>query len=368
MHNTIVSNEWATRPDDERFVSLPDMLARMTWVRQASRTSKNQANALTVRPADNGALVLAGQSKTARPAHFAFTQLCSIAGFASSELRKLPAHLAAPILNHMLGKLDEEKRVQLLLQEPEGGNTDWLLRAVTGENYGRIWNHQIISRIISLVGDGVTGPWKVPGEFSRAVPITKENTTLYASAHDMLIMLADEENRITLPNRRNGEGTLARGVIVANSEVGADVLWVMSFLFDYVCCNRIIWGVENWTEVRIRHNHKAPERWITQLEPAVSALMSLDSRASDVHRIRQAQSTVIDRDPERVLEFLGKKADLSAKRAQGVWDAHLQDEGRSIATLWDASVGLTAYARTIPHADTRSALERKAGEILDLAA
>jgi hypothetical protein len=28
-----------------------------------------------------------------------------------------------------------------------------------------------------MVGDGVTGPWKVPGEFGKDVVVTKANTT-----------------------------------------------------------------------------------------------------------------------------------------------------------------------------------------------
>lgn len=36
-------------------------------------------------------------------------------------------------------------------------------------------------------------------------PITKQSTTLYASDRDMWVFLADEHNRIELPNRRNGK-------------------------------------------------------------------------------------------------------------------------------------------------------------------
>ena len=45
----------------------------------------------------------------------------------------------------------------------------------------------------------------MPGEFGSRVTVTKDNTTLYASDRDMFVFLADEENRIELPNRREEE-------------------------------------------------------------------------------------------------------------------------------------------------------------------
>ena len=53
------------------------------------------------------------------------------------------------------------------------------------------------------------------GEFSQWVTVTKDNTTLFASGRDMFVFLADEENRIELPDRRAGcSGSFARGFFV----------------------------------------------------------------------------------------------------------------------------------------------------------
>ena len=38
-----------------------------------------------------------------------------------------------------------------------------------------------------------------------------------------------------------------------NSEVGKTTLGAGFFLFDYVCCNHIVWGADQYTEIRIRH-------------------------------------------------------------------------------------------------------------------
>lgn len=48
--------------------------------------------------------------------------------------------------------------------------------------------------------------------------------------------------------------------------------------------------------------------------------------------------------------------------------AHEAEEQRPIETLWDVTVGATAYAKSIPYQDERVAVERKAGAIMDLAA
>jgi hypothetical protein len=56
----------------------------------------------------------------------------------------------------------------------------------------------VVDALVDRFGDGITGTWRVPGEFGQRVTITKENTTLFASDRDMFVFLADEENRIEL--------------------------------------------------------------------------------------------------------------------------------------------------------------------------
>jgi hypothetical protein len=69
----------------------------------------------------------------------------------------------------------------------------------------------VVDALVDRFGDGVSGSWRVPGEFGNRVAVTKGNTTLFASDRDMFVFLADEENRIELPNRRAGRmGSFAR--------------------------------------------------------------------------------------------------------------------------------------------------------------
>src|SRR5215204_6412042 len=51
---------------------------------------------------------------------------------------------------------------------------------------------------------------------------------------------------------------------------GDKTLGVGFFLFDYVCSNRIVWGADQYTEVRIRHTSGAPDRWLEETIPVLT--------------------------------------------------------------------------------------------------
>jgi hypothetical protein len=161
--------------------------------------------------------------------------------------------MIADCLNYDLKFTRGVEDIGVLVSSNDDGSVNEL-RPVNGPNDGRIYDAEVVDTLVEKFGDGVSGQWLVPGEFGQAVAVTKENTTLYASDRDRFVFLADEGNRIALPNRRAGRfGSFARGFFVWNSEVGKTTLGAGFFLFDYVCCNRIIWGADQYTEVRIRH-------------------------------------------------------------------------------------------------------------------
>src|SRR5260370_30569868 len=117
----------------------------------------------------------------------------------------------------------------LLNTNEDGGVNE--LRSVNGPNYGRIYDADVVDPLVEKFGDGVSGQWRVPGEFGNRVTVTKDNTTLYASDRDMFVFLADEENRIELPNRRAGRmGSFARGFFVGTTEVGKSSLFARFLL------------------------------------------------------------------------------------------------------------------------------------------
>ncbi len=355
------SNQWATRPDDQRFTSLLALDEHCQHAREHSAGRVLSSRALTALPAPgtvNGLQLAGPNGQPAEVSHWAFGQLAQRAGAPAGYLRTLPAPLVADNLNFGLRFNREVEDMGVLLYK-NGGPTE--VRAVTGPSYGRVWNSTITRALVQQFGDGITGPFHVPGEFGRAVEVTKANTTLYASDRDMFVFLADEQNRIEIPNRRDGRaGSLARGFFVWNSEVGSATFGIASFLFDYVCCNRIVWGAQEYKEIKIRHTASAPDKWIEQVMPALEDY-SQSSTTSIVQTIGRAQAQKV----EKIEEFLRNR--FTKSEATAIQAAHMEDEGRPIETLWDASTGVTAYARGIKYQNERVELERKAGLILDMA-
>lgn len=360
------SAQWSSRPDDERFVSLIDLQAYCQGQKDASRaivaTTRN-VEALATDRTDPAAGLLVNvsdgnRSGTTAPTNFAFGQLAQRAGAPVSYLKSLPAALAADCIN--CGLLQREvAEVGTLVRV---GDDSAELAAVTGPNYGRIWNADIAGGLVKLFGDGVSGSWRVPGEFGKRVAVNKSNTTLYAGDRNMFVFLANEDDKVELPNRRNGEaGELSRGFFMWNSEVGDCTFGIGTFYFDYVCMNRIVWGAQEYHEVKIRHTKGAPVRFLEQVRPILHNL----SQASASPIISAIEAARLARKDD-MKEWLAKRfAPGLAERAD---KRHLAEEGRPIESLWDATVALTALARDIPFQDERVDLERKAGELLSLAA
>lgn len=371
------NKQWSTRPDDERFLSLTSLNDYVQSQRQHSAAKIVSSRALTAHPVDGDseALMLTGPNGApVNLTNWSFGQLAARAGAPAGYLRDIPAPLAAHCLNYGLHYSREVAECGVLLtRNPANTMTNGVVntsslsaataRAVTGPNYGRIWNSTITQKLVQTFGDGVTGKFRVPSEFGNLeAPITKQSTTLYASDRDMWVFLADEVNRIELPNRRNGKtGSLARGFFVSNSEVGASTFILGQFLFDYMCGNHIIWGVEEFQELRIRHTAGAPDRYIEQAAPAILA-MSNASSTGMVDMLKAAQQKKV----ENIDEFLNAR--FSRSQTSAIKAAHMADEQRPIESLWDVSTGITAYAREIQHVDDRVKLEREAGKVLKLAA
>lgn len=378
------SRQWSSRPADQRFLTLTDMLENQRALRVASTAKVVENRALEVQPVngDDFGLAVAGPNGSpVLPTHWAFGQLAQRAGAPAGYLRELPAPVAADCLNWSLRQRDAEELGVLLTRPPLVASdnhtaaiaaTAPMLTAVTGPTYGRIWNDAILAALVERFGDGQNGTFRVPGEFGKAVAVTKENTTLYASDRDMFVFLADEAHRIDMPNRRDGKsGSLARGFFVWNSIHGSTTFGIATFLFDYVCCNRIVWGAEEYAEIRIRHSSGAPRRWIEEVAPAIEAYAT-SSTHSVTAAIEQAQAarlthgTSEDERNKDVRDFLAKR--FSKTKAAAIQAAHLADEGRPIESVWDAVTGITAYARGVQYQDERVKLEREAGNLLRSAA
>lgn len=367
---TAASHQWATRPSDQRFLNLPELYDKVHTGRINSTAKVVSTRQLSVQAVDSKGLQIVGQNGVpASPTHFAFGQLAALAQAPAGYLRKLPAPLAADAMNFGLRFLREPEEAGVLVTRNiiEGvpvAQSPIELRAATGPNYGRIWNDDIVAALMNKFGDGRTGNFRVPGEFGQKVDITRDNTTIYGSDRDMFVFLADEDNRIDVDGRRNGEkGSLARGFFVWNSEVGDKSMGAAFFLFDYVCQNRMVWGVKGFNEMRLRHTASAPDKWLEQIAPVLIEYSNASAGPIEA-TIKAAQAKRVDDDLDAFL----KGRQFNGKQVSEIKQAHIREEGRPIESLWDAVTGVTAFAKTFEHQDARVDMERAGGKLLDLVA
>jgi len=194
-----VSSEWFSRPADKGYLSLSDLFSAVHDRAERSRTRTVESAGIRVEAsrhdAERLALVLPGSDRPVAPTHWSFGQLVSLVSAPAAYLRQLPAPLAGINLQY-----DLTEQVKTL--ETDDGRTE--LRAVTGPDYGRIHDHELVSAIQRIAGNG-TGDtrWKVPGVLDWStglyiprVDVTRDTTTLYASDRDVFLFLVDDLNPI----------------------------------------------------------------------------------------------------------------------------------------------------------------------------
>src|SRR5262249_6288058 len=264
-----VSSEWFSRPADERYLSLSELFVAVRGRAEQSRTRTVESAAIHVEASRENnqrlALILPGSDMPLVPTHWSFGQLTSLIGAPAGYLRELPAPLAGINLQYGLSS----HRAELIKTlEVEDGRVE--LRAVTGPDYGRIFDQELVAAVQRIAGNG-TGDtrWKVPGVldwstgvYNPRVDVTKSTTTLYASDRDVFLFLVDDLNPIEAGKLPDGSPDLYfRGFYCWNSEVGAKTLGIASFYLRAVCQNRNLWGVEDFEEITIRHSKYAASRF-----------------------------------------------------------------------------------------------------------
>ena len=264
-----VSSEWFSRPADERYLSLSDLFASVRGRAERSRTRTVESAAIRVEAsrdnADRLTLMLPDSETPVAPTHWSFGQLAALVSAPAAYLRQLPAPLAG--INLQYG-LTSHRAEQVKTLEVDNGRVE--LRAVTGPDYGRIYDHELVGAVQRIAGNGASDTrWKVPGVldwstgvYSPRVDVTRETTTLYASDRDVFLFLVDDLNPIEAGRLPDGSPDLFfRGFYCWNSEVGAKTLGMASFYLRAVCQNRNLWGVEDFEEITIRHSKYAASRF-----------------------------------------------------------------------------------------------------------
>lgn len=357
------SREWASRPDDQRYLSMADLKSAVEQRRKESWTATPSTNRLRAIPVEGNGLAVQlydpshGETRLLSPTNWGFGQLCQYAQAPAAYLRKIPSELAA--INLQWGLEHSPLRDDtLVLAQSNGGN---YLRSMTSSSYGRIWDAQVVEAVERVNYDG---RWQIPAATYKDVQ-PKRATTLYASDRDVFIFLVDPANPIEVPGEAE---PLFRGFYTWNSEVGSAVFGLTTFLYRRVCDNRIIWGATDVKELRIRHTGGAPDRFAYEGERYLKTYAN-ESAGKLIEQIRAAKAAPVpinEGKGETVQDWLQSRGFTKAQ-AKASYDSAIAEEGRA-RTVWDIVNGVTAYARSVTHTDERVTLETKAGKLMALVA
>ena len=249
-------HQWMTRPADERFWGLDDLLDHLRAERRAARESRRPINDFRVEAApvvgyDSPDLrLIAGDTgESLGFTHWSFGQLCSVADAPASYLRRLPPDLAAINLNHGLRRGGLPDSLQVLANADTGH-----LRCLT-RDYARFWNEDLVTALVPALDLG----WRVPparpaNDDPRARPATEADILpgqgafglsvklgdliapagVYCGDRDLFVFLVHAERTID-----DGNQGLMRGVFLWNSEVGAGAFKVRTFYLENVCGNHV---------------------------------------------------------------------------------------------------------------------------------
>ena len=366
-----VSSEWFSRPDDERFLSLSDLYDRVRSRADRAKTTVVESRGVRVEARSDDperlSLYAPGSDRPIAPTNWSFGQLCSLVGAPASYMRALPAALAGINLQH---GLLAHRGEQVKLLETDEGRTE--LRAVTGPDYGRIWDHELVAAVMKFAGNGVGDTrWKVPGVldwstmlYNPHVDVSRDTTTLYASDRDVFLFLVDDTHPIEAGRLPNGDPDLYfRGFYCWNSEVGAKTLGIATFYLRAVCMNRNLWGVENFEEISIMHSKLAASLFAHEAAPALTGFAD-SSPLGFIAGIRAARERIVARKDDDREAFL-RKAGFSRSDTSRVIASVLAEEGHPPSSVFDFVQGITALARTRPHQDARLELEGKARSLME---
>lgn len=389
MNLYTASNQWAERPEDERFWNLADLLKACKAHKESAREYAHvPTNTMRVETTATGDLHLVGRGGQATQfTHWSFGQMARLGGAPADYLRGLPCGLAAANLNHCIQKRGAAESNLLVHQ-----NGGLVLRSVTTDQYTRIWNADVVSRLVGFEDYG----WRVPparparGGQAGSRPATEKDVLaskegggglsvrvgdmiapagLYASDHDLFVFLVNEGRRI----QDGTEEGLSRGFFARNTEVGDGALKVTTFLYRHVCGNHIVWGASGVREIKIVHRGGANERFVRQLQAEVREYAE-GAASDDEVKIVRAQSFKLGNDKEAVLDALFKtlRGEMSQKAIESSYDraeltAASGDRTIDPNTAWGWVQGATNYSQTIPYADERNRIDRAAGKVMAMA-
>ena len=270
-----------------------------------------------------------------------------------------------------------------LLLHKNGGR---VFRGMNSNAYKRIWNFEVAEFGLAL--REMDPNWRVPparpaGIEGERVRIATEADVLdlnsnfglsvkvgdriapaglYASSHDVFVFMVNQARQI-----KAGTETLNRGFFISGSEVsGVTTHKIVTFYYDAVCGNHIVWGATNVHEFSFRH--------VGQLRQKVSAAYDAMKSFADASveedelRLGRARQTLLADTKADVIDLVFDNGIFTRKDAAAAYALAEEFEGihGDPRSAWGFASGATRLSQQTLYTDRRHELDRAAAKVLDL--
>lgn len=368
------ARQYANRPPDERFESLQAMIdaAQYDKAHSAERTyNLRDLRAVATGPREGhtaaegepATVMLESPNGRAAFTHYSFGQLARTVGAPAAYLRTLPPSIAADALNYGLQEATEHGTAANLLVRANGGQP--IVRAATSDTYGRVWDANLYGELDRYFGDGKTtrsssgGSWMSPPTWSG------ESAGQYRGDRDSFVIRVDGGSIVTDPSAANTtrDGTMYRGIMVRNSEVGHASITVECVLFRYICGNHNLWGAIMDRQFRRRHVGQKITRDVMQELQTLAYRFNQRTASQDEAIIAGLIRHEIAHTKEAVIDELQK---MGATKQQAT-DAYATCEAKEHAaprSFWGIAQGLTRNSQESGWQDDRLKLDQLAAAVL----
>jgi hypothetical protein len=360
---TTAANEYATRPADERYGSIDDLIAAARADQQLSAERNYNVKDLhavaVYDPTPECASVqLVSPKGQATFTHWSFGQLCRMIGAPAGYLRTLPASLTADCLNDGILRSDVGQAATLLVRAANG-RPEPTIRSVTSDTYGRLWDGPLYTALQATLGADFQLPptWEGGADGPRS--------GAYRGDRDSFMVTVNGGSIVNDPSARGGNGQMFRGLMIRNSEVGACSVTIEQILFEYICGNHNFWGAVVDKRFKRRHVGGHVLRDVVREIGAIGYAWTQRSAAQDERLIRLLIDHELASTKEAIVDELQKMGATKAQ-ATSAYDTSEQSEifTASPRSFWGLNQGLTRLSQSSAYQDERFELDSLAGKIL----
>jgi hypothetical protein len=287
--------------------------------------------------------------------------LCSKAKAPKAYINALTPQLASDCINHSLSKREDRGKgfVGNILQTDDGP----LARAFYSQGYARVPDlemAQFYHRMATEFNYEPAGTFA--GKRGGMPPVNPKASGLYHGERNQFLFIANEDGAVEI----DGGSVLYHCVMAWNSEVTASQIGFSHCLYNFICGNHMIWGMQEYREVSARHVGHPEE----VLHKAQDMFIHIDRRRSDLQtqihtNVREAQRKEFGATREQVKKKL--ETYMTRKDAGNVldWSDHPKAYPKAPNTVWGVAQGVTLYSQTFKNADNRRSMDKVAQNILE---